>query len=312
MTTLSLPRRPLGRTGLQVSEIGFGALEIGRDWAPDVNPDGSHRHLTFEEAERVLHGILDLGINLIDTAPAYWHSEEYIGRALAGRRDDYVLATKVGEHCDPENGSRYDYSYEATLEFIDRSLKRLRTDRIDLIQIHSASMEVLERGETLRAMEQARQAGKVRSIGMSGHVAECLRAVELGGYDSVQVPYNLVNRQAEERLLPLALERGVGVLVMRPLAGGKLTDKCDRLADRSLCEAIRGFETAAGAQPETGTLAGLALAYILAHPAVTSLLVGTRRLDAVKANIEASRTPMPADRADRLRRYGATLEIKAW
>lgn len=307
-----IPRRPLGNTGLQVSQIGFGALEIGRDWAPDVNPDGAHRHLSAAEAERVLHGILDLGINLIDTAPAYWYSEEFIGRALAGRRDQYVLATKVGEHCDPENGSRYDYSYEATLQFIDRSLERLRTDRIDLLQIHSASMEVLERGDTLRAMEKAREAGKVLHIGMTGGVAECLRAVELGGYESVQVPYNLINRQAEERLLPLAAERGVGVLVMRPLAGGKLTDKCDRLADRDLCQAIRGFMDAAQAQPEQETLAGLALAYILAHPAVSSILAGTRRLEAVAENIAASTTAMPPERVNRLRSYGAGLSVTAW
>ena len=307
-----VPRRPLGRTGLMVSEIGFGALEIGRDWAPDVNPNGTHRHLTAGEAERVLHGVLDLGINLIDTAPAYWHSEEFIGRALVGRRDEYILATKVGEHCDPESGSHYDYSYEATLRFIERSLQRLRTDRIDLIQIHSAPMEVLERGETLRALEDARRAGKVLHIGMTGHVAECLRAVELGGYETVQVPFNLINFQAAERLLPLAAERGVGVLVMRPLAGGKLTDKCDRLADRALCDAIRGFLKVADANPSTEPLAGLALAWILAHPAVTSVLVGTRRLDAVRENIGAARVAMGPERVQGLREYAAALTVKAW
>lgn len=308
---MSILHRPLGQTGLQVSEIGFGALEIGRDWAPDVNPAGDHRHLTPEEAGRVLNGILDLGVNLIDTAPAYWHSEEFIGRALAGRRDEFVLATKVGEHCDPD-GSRYDYSFEATREFIDQSLQRLRTDRIDLLQIHSASMEVLERGDTLAAMQEAKKAGKVLHIGMTGGVAEAVRAVELGGYETVQVPYNLINRQAEERLLPLAAERGVGVMVMRPLAGGKLTDKCERLADRELCAAIQGFTHAAGADSATESLAGLALAYILAHPAVSSVLAGTRRLDAVRENIDAARTAMAPDRLRRLREYGEGLSVKAW
>src|SRR6187399_3129264 len=96
---MSVKLRPLGATGLQVSEIGFGALEIGRDWAADVNPDPSHP--SESDAARVLNGLLDIGVNFIDTAPAYWYSEEFIGKALAHRRTEYILATKVGEHCDP-------------------------------------------------------------------------------------------------------------------------------------------------------------------------------------------------------------------
>ncbi len=161
-------------------------------------------------------------------------------------------------------------------------------------------------------MQQARQAGKVLHLGMSGGVDECVRAIETGGYESVQAPYNLINRHAEERLLPLAAEKGVAVLVMRPLAGGKLTDKCDRLADTDLCDAIRGFAEAAALDPATETLAGIALAYALSHPAVTSLLAGTRRLEAVRENVEGSRTAMPPERAERLRVYSDSLSVKAW
>jgi len=225
-----IPRRPLGRTGLEVSEIGFGALEIGRDWAQDVNPDPSH--LSEAEAGRVLNGVLDLGINFIDTAPAYWHSEAFIGSAISHRRDEFILATKVGEHCNP-SGSVYDYSAKATAGFIDSSLCKLKTDRIDLIQIHSASMEVLEKGETFEALRTAREAGKVLHIGMTGGVNECLRAVELGGYETVQVPYNLLGLSAEDRLLPLAREKGIGVIIMRGLAGGKLSEKFERTPERS-------------------------------------------------------------------------------
>lgn len=305
--------RPLGSTGIMVSEIGFGALEIGRDWAPDVNPDPSHP--SQEEAARLLNHLLDRGVNFIDTAPAYWHSEEFIGAAIAHRRDEYTLATKVGEHCD-RDGSVYDYSGPATLQFIDRSLKRLRTDRIDLLQIHSASMEVLERGETLEAMQKARDAGKVLHVGMTGGVAECVKAIELGGYETVQVPYNLLNLKAEDVLLGLAREHGTGVILMRGLAGGKLTEKHARLENAALRGAIAGFSRFLA--PEAGpdapaTLAELAVRYLLASPEVSTIILGTRRAGALEANLaSAARGPLSPDMAAAVRGYAATLDVKAW
>lgn len=282
--------RPLGLTGLNVSEVGFGALEIGRDWAPDVNADPSHPDAA--EAGRVLNGVLDRGINFIDTAPAYWYSEEFIGSSIAHRRAEFVLATKVGEHCDP-SGSVYDYSGEATLRFVDQSLRRLRTDRIDLLQIHSASVEVLERGETLQAMEEARRTGKALHLGMTGGVDECVRAIELGGYETVQVPYNLLNSAAAARLLPLARERGVGVIIMRGLAGGKLTPKYRRLDDGALRSAVEGFDHLAASDPSIDGLDHLAVAFALAPPEVSSVIFGTRRLEAVDRNIALADKPVP-------------------
>ncbi len=322
----TIPRRPLGATGLMVSEVGFGALEIGRDWAPDVNADPSHP--SAEEAARTLNAVLDMGINFIDTAPAYWNSEEFIGRALAGRREEFVLATKVGEHCD-RSGSVYDYSREAALRFIDQSLRRLRTDRIDLIQIHSASMDVLNRGETLAALEEARQAGKVLHIGMSGGVAEAVRAIEIGGFETVQIPYNLLNISAEDHLLPLAREKQVGVIIMRPLAGGKLTEKFERLQNAALREAIREIatrftkagaagkrasdcaaESVSGELPED--LAHLALGYVLAAPEVSTIIAGSRRIDAVRSNLTASRHPLAAALVERLRAHCRPLAVRTW
>lgn len=307
--TFTITRRPLGRTGLEVSEIGFGALEIGRDWAADVNP-GSHAAPTFAEAERTLNGVLDLGINLIDTAPAYWDSEDFIGRALAHRRGEYVLATKVGEHCD-RSGSKYDYSAEATRDFIDESLRRLRTDHIDLLQIHSASIEVLERGETWGAMDEARRAGKVRFLGMTGGVAPAVRAIELGGYDTVQVPYHLLNIEANERLFALAEERGVGVLIMRSLAGGKLTAKFERHADAAVRDAIRTFlELTPGGSPDE--LAGVALKFALAPRTVTSLLVGSRSTDRLKGSIAAARGTLDPATIERAKQLSRAISLRVW
>lgn len=302
-----LLKRPLGKTGYEVTELGFGALEIGRDWAADVNADPSH--LTYQEAETVLNGLLDRGINFIDTAPAYWYSEEFIGRALAHRRDEYVLATKVGEHCDP-SGSVYDYSAKATAEFIERSLKLLRTDHIDLIQIHSASMEVLERGETLEALESARQAGKVLHIGMTGGVPEAIRALELGGYETVQFPYNLLHPEAEDRLLPLAQEKKAGVILMRPLCGGKLTAKYKHLENPEVRETVRGFLDVADARPDE--LASLALRFVLSNPAVTTAIAGTRRLEAIDENIEALQTPLSRETRLALLEYSRANPVSAW
>lgn len=304
-----IPRRPLGRTGLEVSEIGFGALEIGRDWAQDVNPDPSH--LSEAEAGRVLNGVLDLGINFIDTAPAYWHSEAFIGSAISHRRDEFILATKVGEHCNP-SGSVYDYSAKATAGFIDSSLCKLKTDRIDLIQIHSASMEVLEKGETFEALRTAREAGKVLHIGMTGGVNECLRAVELGGYETVQVPYNLLGLSAEDRLLPLAREKGIGVIIMRGLAGGKLSEKFERLQNERLKEAIRGFLAFSGEGKPARDLVHLAVGTVLAHPAVSTVILGSRRLDAVQSNFVASEHPLPADLVQEVHEYVRSLNVAAW
>lgn len=288
-----MPRkRQLGGTGLQVTEIGFGALEIGRDWAADVNVDPTH--CTQEEATRVLNGLLDAGINFIDTAPAYWSSEDFIGNAIEHRRDEYVLATKVGEHCD-RNGSLYDYSYEATLRFIDQSLARLKTDRIDLLQIHSASIEVLERGDTWRAMDEARRAGKVLHIGMTGGVKECVRALEVGGYETVQAPYNLVTLEAEEQLLPLVREKNAGFIIMRSLAGGKLTPKYTRLQDEKLRQRISKLDALAKDAGLEGGLVQLAIGYLLSRPEVSTLIIGSRRLDAVLGNLELSTVQLPAD-----------------
>lgn len=302
-------RRPLGKTGLFISQIGFGALEIGRNWAPDVNADPSH--LSQKEASRVLNGLLDLGINFIDTAPAYWYSEEYIGKALASRRDEFVLATKVGEHCDP-SGSFYDYSREATLHFIDQSLKRLCTDHIDLLQIHSASIEVLERGETFEAMREAQQAGKVLHLGMTGGVAECVRALEIGGYESVQVPYNLLMLGAEERLLGLAKEKGAGVIIMRGLAGGKLSAKFENLKDEALKESVRGFLKFADGTGEARDLVHLALGYLLSSPEVTSIIVGSRRLEAVESNLQACQFPLSPELVEKVRAYARSLQKPTW
>ena len=174
-----MKKRKLGRTDLTVTFIGFGALEIGRNWGVGANT----KRPSEKQAGRVLNRVLDLGINLIDTASAYHKSEERIGKYISHRRDEFVLASKCGEHsCESE--TYYDFSYRAVKDSIDRSLQRLQTDRIDIMQIHFGPEpeKVLQEGETVAAMRDARAEGKIRLLGASppAHVIEA--CIHLGAF----------------------------------------------------------------------------------------------------------------------------------
>jgi aryl-alcohol dehydrogenase-like predicted oxidoreductase len=179
--------RKLGRTGLQVSEIGFGALEIGRAWGLPI--EGDFAVPSEQEVHALLDRVLELGINLIDTAPAYMLSEERIGKLLKHRRKEFYLASKCGEHFDGYD-SRYDFSQAGTLRFIVASLERLQTDYLDLVQIHCGpdEEETIQRGETLEGMLRAKQQGKVRWVGVSCHAGGARVALDKGGYDVLQLP----------------------------------------------------------------------------------------------------------------------------
>lgn len=286
--------RQLGRTGLMVSEIGLGALEIGRDWGIRIGED--YGRPDEKDAIRVLNVALDAGITLIDTAPAYKLSEERIGKAISHRRREYVLATKVGERLnDDDPQSIYDYSYDATLAFIEQSLRRMRTDVIDLIQIHSAPVEVIRKGETLSALKKAQEQGKVRFIGITGSVEAAIEAVRAGHYDSVQVSYNIAYREAEKELFPLTRQHHVGAIIKDGLGRGSLTSKATALPPEKQADIDRAARLERecltdskhpNAYPKT--LAELALRFLLSNDAVTSVIAGTRTADHILANVAAS------------------------
>lgn len=196
--------RTLGQTGLRVSALGFGASELGWDQVPQADVD------------RLLGSALDAGLTAIDTAACYFDSEEKLGRALAGRpRDSYHLFTKCGH----ASGLPYeDWTPELVGASIERSLRRLGTDYLDLVQLHSCSAETLRRGDLVEALERARDAGKTRFIGYSGDGEDARYAVESGAFDTLQTSINLADQEALDLTLPLARERGMGVIAKRPLA----------------------------------------------------------------------------------------------
>ena len=285
MLTANIPKRKLGTTGLEVTFLGFGALEIGRDWG--IGPTGPESKPGEEHAIQVLNHVLDLGINLIDTARAYHRSEERIGKAISHRRKEFVLATKCGEHsAEPE--TYYDFSYGAVSESIQTSLELLRTDHVDILQIHFGPepKRVLDEGETLRAMKEAQREGRVRFLGASPPHEVLQECIDSGEFDVLQVHYNLLDRESEE-LIQRAHQRGIGILVRSPFAGGYLTPrvtKLDPAQDLRAARANRLLENL-GLEPEE--LPVLALAFLQRNPAVHSVLVGTKSIPHLEANVRA-------------------------
>lgn len=280
---MALEQRRLGTTGLEVTVIGFGALEIGRDWG--IGSEDDQKRPTEDEASRVLHGVLDEGINLIDTARAYHRSEERIGNALAGRRREYILASKCGEH-SKEPDTYYDFTYEAVRNSIDLSLRLLQTNYIDIMQIHFGPdpARVLATGETLRAMREAQDAGKVGFLGASPPPEIIDACIESSDFDVIQVDYNLLDRSAEP-LIEKAAERGIGVLVRSGLARGALTPRILRTNDPLLRAQVEPLLDLVGR--DASLLPALAIAFLQSNPAVSSILVGSKQLENVQANIQA-------------------------
>lgn len=199
----SMERRIYGNTEMNVSVLGFGGAEIGFQGASPAQVD------------KLLGGALDAGLNLIDTAECYSNSEELIGQAVSHRRSDYYLFTKCG-HASGLDTPDWD---PLTLErSIDRSLRLLKTDYIDVIHLHSCSEEMLRRGEVIEVLERARDKGKTRFIGYSGDHVAARYAVQTGRFDSLMISLNVADQEALDEIIPEATKLGMGVVLKRPVA----------------------------------------------------------------------------------------------
>lgn len=280
MRSHHLEKRKLGRTGFDCTLLGFGALEIGRDWG--FGADEIRRKPGDAEAALVLNRALDMGINLIDTARAYHRSEERIGASIAQRRGEYFLATKCGEHSD-EPRTYYDFSYDAITRSIDLSRSLLQTDVIDLIQIHFGPdpAKVLDDGETVRAMRDAREAGKVRWLGASPGNELLDRCIESSDFDVLQVGFSLLHQDAAP-LIQKAGDRGIGVLIRSGLAMGWLTGRALTVPRSEWPKAVsKLMELVNG---DSVMLQRLALAYLKSQPGISSILVGTKDIAHLEQN----------------------------
>jgi aryl-alcohol dehydrogenase-like predicted oxidoreductase len=198
-----MEKRRLGKTDMDAGVIGFGGMEIG------------YQHISLGAAKHLLNEALDTGINVIDTAECYSTSEELIGEAIGRRRKEYYLFTKCGH----ESGWNYpDWRPESLVRSIERSLKRLKTNYVDVIQLHSCSEAELRQGTVIETLQRVRERGDARYIGYSGDGKPALYAVASGQFDTLQISVNIADQEALDLVLPAAEKAGVGTIAKRPLA----------------------------------------------------------------------------------------------
>jgi aryl-alcohol dehydrogenase-like predicted oxidoreductase/GrpB-like predicted nucleotidyltransferase (UPF0157 family) len=287
----------LGKTGLKVSRLGGGLAEIGA--SADASTVG-----------RLLNAALDGGINFLDTAACYGDSEEWIGRTISHRRREYILATKAGHITGGYEGEAW--TARTILDSVERSLKRMKTDHLDLVQLHSCGVDILERGEVIQALLEARRSGKTRYIGYSGDHEAALWAIESGQFDTLQTTFNLVDQGARMAVFPRARAKGMGIIAKRPIANAAWG------APASSDSVREWYRQRAGAILDMGPLPAaphdpifLALGFVLAHEEVDTAIVGTRNPDHMRANVEAveSSLPLPAEVIQELQRRFDQLDM---
>lgn len=300
--------RTLGRTGLRVSDIGFGAMTIGGEVFGATDD---------QESLRALHRALDLGMNFIDTADAYGrgHSEELIAQVLKTRRKEVVLATKGGNQFTVRQGLRnFDPDYITSA--LEQSLKRLQIETIDLYQLHNPSQEVMRRGEIFERLDRFKQEGKIRFYGVSlEKTDDGLVAIETSKPDTLQVVYNILHQDPEEKLFPLAQKDNIGIIARVPLERGVLSGRFKSTAEFAQKDWRRGVfpeeglaQTHAAVEKlgflvkgEVPNLAQAALRFVLSNPVVSTVIPGIRTVQQAETNIAVSGKTLPTADVTKLR-----------
>ena len=301
-----LPRATLGRTGLKVTRVGYGAMELrGTDHFPRLSADA---------AAAILNGVLDNGINYIDTSPDYGYSEELIGRHVAQRRGEFYLASKCGcpiEPADVAHEARKPHSFtRANIRAgVEQSLKRMRTDYLDVVQFHiSPARAVLEENDSIAELDALRKEGKIRFIGMSGTIPELDEHIAMGVFDVFQVPYSLVEREHEELIHKAALA-GAGIVIRGGVARGVIVKDESVIDDYP--EFLRpAFRTRRRRWRETeiadllGSMTPMEfmLRFTISNPDMTTTIVGTANPKHLEDNVRvAAQGPLPQDIYERAR-----------
>ena len=267
----------LGRTGLEVTNLGFGAMEL-----KDVVENGG-RLQTEDHAGAVLNAVLDSGINFIDTAWCYDRSEEFIGRFLSHRRDEYVLATKCGHwwRNDPDHSG---WSPEGMMNCIDQSLRRLKTDHVDILQLHNATPDDVRTHDSISTLKEIQTQGKARFIGISTVLPYIEEFMEMGIFDTFQIPYSAMEPEHEE-VIQRAAEKGIGTIIRGGVALG--TPNLEDAAKRQTGVTVRNrWETAdlGSLAPEIDPME-MMLRFTASHPHIHSIIAGTQNLEHIANNI---------------------------
>jgi len=297
-----IPTATLGRTGLTVTKLGYGAMELR-------GPGGRRmgRSIDDDQAAAVLNAVVDGGINWIDTSPDYGLSEELIGRHLSRRRGEFFLASKCACFISPDGGAsgfgEHDFSRSNVRAGVEQSLRRLKTDHLDVVQFHaSPSRQTLEENDSVAELVDLKDEGKVRFIGMSGTLPNIQGQIDMGVFDVFQIPYSAVERDHEE-VITAAARAGAGTVVRGGVARGIPAagdEAIERLPDnfREAFQARRDrFE---GAKLDD-LLDGMSrmefmLRFTISHPDMNTTIVGTANLQHLEANLAAAvKGPLPAD-----------------
>lgn len=259
-----MEKRQFGKTDMEVSVLGFGGSEIGYEGATEAT------------VEALLNSALDAGLNVIDTAECYESSEELIGKTVSHRRAEFYLFTKVGH---PRGIGSEDWSAPSIVESIERSLQRLKTDRLDLVQLHGCSEAVLRKGDAIAALQTARERGYTRYLGYSGDSVAAKFAVESGAFDTLQTSLNIADQEAIDLTISHARERGLGVIAKRPIANAAWVGghKPANAYAHTYWERLRKLSYPFLSSTDPKKSVGHALRFTLSVPGVQVAIVGTTK-----------------------------------
>ncbi|MDQ3747424.1 MAG: aldo/keto reductase [Acidobacteriota bacterium] len=259
-----MEKRKFGKTDMEVSVLGFGGAEIG------FNPNQ-----TQSDVDDLLNFALDAGLNLIDTAAGYLKSEQMIGEAVGKRRKEFYLITKCGAL---DGFTRSDWSKKGILQTIETSLRNLKTDYLDIAQLHSCDSEILKRGEVIEALQRAQEKGYTRYIGYSGDNEDAKTAIEMNVFDSLQTSVSIADQSPIDGNIALAAEKGLGVIAKRPIANAvwRNEEKPSESYHHEYWDRIQKLKfDFLGKSLEEAT--ATALRFTLSIPGVSAAIVGTTK-----------------------------------
>ena len=285
---MTLPKKTLGRTGLEVTQLGYGAMEVRgkRIWGG--------RPCTDEQADTILNAVVDAGINFIDTANDYGKSEMYIGQFLADRRDEYYLATKCGCHMQfagDHDETPHIWTRENIMRNISDSLMKMRTDYVDVLQLHNPDVATTEQNGLVDVLTELKQSGVVRHIGCSSTSPHLATYIDWGVFDVFQIPYSALERR-HENLITRAAEAGAGIIIRGGVARGEPGSGLGNQDRWTAFEKAKLDELLEPGESRTAFL----LRFTLSHPHCHTTIVGTLSPDHLQENVAIAQAgALPAD-----------------
>lgn len=285
---MALIKKTLGRTGLEVTQLGFGAMEIRgrRIWGG--------RPCTDEQASTILNAVLDAGINFIDTANDYGMSENYIGRHISSRRSEYVIATKCGCHMQyagDHDETPHIWTRENLLRNVADSLAKMQTDTLDVLQLHNPDVETAEKNKLVDVLQELKQMGAVKFIGCSSTAPHLRTYISWGVFDVFQIPYSALERRHENQITE-AGQAGAGIIIRGGVARGEPGSGLGAKDRWATFEKAKLDELRAPGESRTAFL----LRYTLSHPYCHTTIVGTLQPEHLRENVAiAEQGALPAD-----------------